>query len=95
MTWRELAFSACIAVLLVSVLFVMQSPLFNSWESRDVGRYYIERGPEETESPNVVSSIVWDFRGFDTLGEETVLFTAAVGVFTVILFGVGKKRKVK
>jgi multicomponent Na+:H+ antiporter subunit B len=33
---------------------------------------------------------LWDFRGYDTLGEATVLFTAAIGVITIIRL-VGKK----
>jgi multisubunit Na+/H+ antiporter MnhB subunit len=64
-----------------------------NWESKDVARYYIGEGMKETGSANVVSSIVWDFRGFDTLGEETVLFTAAVGVLTIIIFGLKLTRK--
>ena len=26
---------------------------------------------------------MWEYRGYDTLGEETVLFTAAMGVFAM------------
>ena len=42
--------------------------------------YFINNAQEETGSNNVVTSIVFDYRGYDTLGEATVLFTAAVGV---------------
>jgi multicomponent Na+:H+ antiporter subunit B len=66
---------------------VILNPHFSDWEKKKAGGYYIEKGFEETKSANVVSSIVWDFRSLDTLGEETVLFTAAVGVFTVVVFG--------
>ena len=34
----------------------------------------------ETGANNVVTSVVFDYRGFDTLGEATVLFTAVAGV---------------
>ena len=34
----------------------------------------------ERHVTNVVSSIVFDYRGFDTLGEEFILFTAVMGV---------------
>lgn len=94
MILRNAAFSLCVLVLFFSMFMVFISPRFNSWESRDVARYYIEDGILETESPNAVASIVWGFRGFDTFGEETVLFTAAVGVFTVIVFGLKLTRKV-
>ncbi len=43
--------------------------------------YFIKNGQRETGSNNIVSSVVFDYRGFDTLGEATVLFTAVTGVF--------------
>jgi multisubunit Na+/H+ antiporter MnhB subunit len=51
--------------------------------------YFIENAQKETGANNVVTSIVFDYRGFDTLGEATVLFTAVVGV--VALFRGVKK----
>ncbi len=51
--------------------------------------YFIENAQEETGANNVVTSIVFDYRGFDTLGEATVLFTAVVGI--VALFRGVKK----
>lgn len=42
--------------------------------------YFIENVQVETGANNVVTSIVFDYRGFDTLGEATVLFTAVVGI---------------
>ena len=87
MILRNVVFSLCIIILFISIVSVLFSPFFNNWGTRDVARYYIEDGAKETGSANIVNSIVWDFRSFDTLGEETVLFTAAVGVLTVIIFG--------
>jgi len=45
---------------------------------------YIEPGAEATGSANLVTGVVFDFRGYDTLGEATVLFTAVIGVLTVL-----------
>lgn len=42
--------------------------------------YYIKNAQAETGANNVVTTIVFDYRGFDTLGEATVLFTAVVGI---------------
>ncbi len=61
--------------------------------AREVASYYLESGTTATGSPNIVNSIVWDFRGYDTLGEETVLFTAALGVFLVAEKIAQKKKK--
>ena len=48
-----------------------------------VGQQYLENAPWQTGAANVVTSIVWGYRGYDTLGEATVLFTAVVGVMMV------------
>ncbi len=42
--------------------------------------YFINNAQAETGANNVVTTIVFDYRGFDTLGEATVLFTAVVGI---------------
>jgi multicomponent Na+:H+ antiporter subunit B len=36
--------------------------------------------PSERHVSNVVAAVVFDYRGFDTLGEEFILFSAAMGV---------------
>ena len=59
-----------------------------------VGRYHIEKGIEETGAVNIVTSVVVGYRGFDTLGEVTILFIAAIGLGAVLTAGVrGEKRK--
>lgn len=49
---------------------------------------YIEKSREETGVPNMVSAILADYRGYDTLGELTVIFTAGVAVLSI---SIGKK----
>lgn len=49
-----------------------------------IAKEYIDKGLEKTGATNLVSSIILDFRGYDTLGEATVLFTAVIGVLAVI-----------
>lgn len=55
-----------------------------------VARYYIENTAQETGVPNIVTAVLASYRGFDTLGEVTVIFTAAVAV--LLLIG-GKRAK--
>jgi multicomponent Na+:H+ antiporter subunit B len=50
----------------------------------EIGDYYIEKGREETGAANIVTSVVVNYRGFDTLGEVTVLFVAAIGLSAVL-----------
>jgi multisubunit Na+/H+ antiporter MnhB subunit len=46
--------------------------------------YIIENAQEQTGNNNVVASVVFDYRGFDTLGEATILFTAVTGVLLLL-----------
>jgi multisubunit Na+/H+ antiporter MnhB subunit len=52
---------------------------------------YVEQGIGDTGSANLVTGVLLDYRGFDTLGEATILFTAAVGVLSVLRLK-GKKQ---
>ncbi|MCX6095476.1 MAG: hypothetical protein NT125_01915 [Candidatus Bipolaricaulota bacterium] len=45
--------------------------------------YFLAHSQAETGANNVVTAIVFDYRGFDTLGEATVLFAAILGVVAV------------
>jgi len=51
---------------------------------------YVSQGLKETGAANIVSSVILDFRAYDTLGEATVLFTSIIGA-TVILRAKSKK----
>lgn len=52
---------------------------------------YLEDSAEEIGIPNVVSSVLASYRGYDTLGEVTVVFTAAIGV--LLLIGDARRRR--
>ncbi|MCG8314999.1 MAG: DUF4040 domain-containing protein [Pseudomonadales bacterium] len=45
---------------------------------------YIEESPKEVGLPNMVTSVLASYRGFDTLGETVVVFAAAIGVFSLL-----------
>ena len=81
---NNIAFVIVLFVFIFSFISVVSFPGFASWENKKASAYYIDNALPKTGAANVVSAIVWDFRGFDTLGEETVLFTSLVGAFTVI-----------
>ncbi|MEZ5890411.1 MAG: DUF4040 domain-containing protein [Xanthobacteraceae bacterium] len=51
---------------------------------------YLADTIKETDVPNVVTSVLADYRGYDTLGETTVIFTAGIGVM-LLLRGVRRK----
>lgn len=50
---------------------------------------YIETMPEEIGVPNIVSAVLASYRGYDTMGETTVIFAAGIGVL-LLLSGLGR-----
>jgi len=45
---------------------------------------YLKDGPQETGVPNIVSAVLASYRGYDTLGETIVVFTAGAGVIALL-----------
>ena len=45
---------------------------------------YLNEMPREVDVPNVVTAVLASYRGFDTLGEVTVVFTAGAGVLALL-----------
>jgi multisubunit Na+/H+ antiporter MnhB subunit len=79
-----MVFLTIVAVILIfGVLFVhpFGDPDFKSTPVMD--NYIIENTQAQTGADNGVTSVVFDYRGFDTLGEATVLFTAVAGVIMI------------
>ena len=53
---------------------------------------YLEESPAEIGIPNVVTSVLASYRGYDTLGEVAVIFTAGIGVLGLLGRGTRKRR---
>ena len=53
---------------------------------------YIHVSPHEIGIPNMVTSVLASYRGYDTLGEVVVIFTAGVGVLILLGGRAGKSR---
>jgi multicomponent Na+:H+ antiporter subunit B len=49
-----------------------------------VAPWYLENTARLIDIPNVVTAVLGSFRGFDTLGEVFVIFTAGVGVLSIL-----------
>jgi multicomponent Na+:H+ antiporter subunit B len=52
---------------------------------------YINESAQEIGVPNLVTSVLASYRGYDTLGETTVIFTAGIGI--LMLLGRGDKNR--
>ncbi len=77
---RIALFCAILLALFGGLLHVASDLPFGQPPVTDMDDYFIQHGQEQTGANNIVTSIVFDFRGFDTLGEATVLFAAVLGV---------------
>ncbi len=49
-----------------------------------IATQYVERSLDDSETPNVVTAILADYRSMDTLGETLVVFTAALAVGLIL-----------
>ncbi len=52
--------------------------------SPNAATYYIQNAKKDDHTDNMVTVILADYRGFDTLGEETVIFTAGMICFLLL-----------
>lgn len=81
---------ALIAVCLTGALLLYGTLDMPDWgdprspASLHVSPRYIEKTVEETAVPNMVTSVLADYRGYDTLGETTVIFTAGIACLLLI-----------
>jgi multicomponent Na+:H+ antiporter subunit B len=79
-----------ISLLLVGIVFIYiaeDMPDFGDPRNptnNNVSLRYIHESMKETGVPNMVTAVLASYRGYDTLGETTVIFTA--GMAAMLLF---------
>ena len=73
-----------IVILLYFFIISIQSLDILGKSSLRMAKYYIEGAAQKTGSANLVTGVVFDFRGYDTMGEAIVLVTAVLGVLTIL-----------
>jgi multicomponent Na+:H+ antiporter subunit B len=49
-----------------------------------VSAYYLKNSMEQTHVPNVVTAVLADYRGFDTMFETGVVFVAVIGIMAIL-----------
>jgi multicomponent Na+:H+ antiporter subunit B len=90
-SWLPLAASVTVGCLIV--YGALGLPEFSDPQApihQHVVPRYINDNKKDVDVPNVVTAVLASFRGFDTLGETTVVFTAGAGVIALLR----RKRKV-
>ena len=88
---------ALIAVLMTGGLLIYSVEELPDWgdpnspASTHVSPEYIQDALDKTATPNIVTAVLADYRGYDTMGETAVIFTAGIGCVLLLR----KKRKGK
>ncbi len=85
MRWFGIVCVACLGLVLA-----VASSHFPPWgdphspASTHVSPRYIEKSVEETAVPNIVTAVLADYRGYDTMFETTVIFAAGLACFMLL-----------
>ena len=81
-----------IAVIIVGGLLLYATGDFPAFGDPDspasenrLSKKYIQETLVETEVPNMVTAVLADFRGYDTMFETVVIFTAGIGIIAVLM----------
>ena len=84
-------FFGFVAVVVVGILLLAATGDFPEWgdphspaSEGQVSSFYIERTVNETKVPNMVTAVLADFRGYDTMFETVVIFIAGIGIIAVL-----------
>jgi multicomponent Na+:H+ antiporter subunit B len=81
---------AFVVIIITGALLVYGVKDFPKWAdpnqpaSIHVSPRYIEKTFDETAVPNLVTAILADYRGYDTMYETTVIFTAGIVVMMLL-----------
>ena len=81
--------TATVLALFFGLLVYAESDLPDSREASAPARThviprYIEQSYPDTRTPNIVTSVLADYRGYDTLGETVVILTAGLAVILIL-----------
>ena len=81
---------ALLATLVTGALLLYGTKDFPAWgdpqdpASTYLSPYYIENAVEETHVPNIVTAVLGDYRGYDTMFETVVIYCAGMAVLSVL-----------
>ncbi len=83
-SWAPRAFRLGVSLVIGVAVAWFSLKVFEARDAVSVGEEYAVLAKPEAGGRNIVNVILVDFRGFDTLGEITVLATAALGVVSLV-----------
>jgi len=83
-------FLGFLVTMVTAALLIYSTPEMPGWgdpnspASTHVSPRYIEKADEETHTPNIVTAVLADYRGYDTMGEAMVVFVAGIGCIMLL-----------
>lgn len=81
---------ALLATLVTGAILLLGTMDFAAWgdpespPNRHLSPYYIENAVRETHVPNLVTAVVGDYRGYDTMFEAVGIYCAGLVVVSVL-----------
>ncbi|MGY8688497.1 MAG: hydrogen gas-evolving membrane-bound hydrogenase subunit E [Verrucomicrobiales bacterium] len=82
---------ALITVIITGGLLLYATSDFPAWgnplspaNASDLSQHYITETRVETEVPNLVTAVLADYRGFDTMFETVVIFVAGLAILSIL-----------
>jgi len=92
---------ALMTVLVLGGLLFYATPDFPAWgdpespASLHVSPYYIEHAMADTHAPNIVTSVLADYRGYDTMFETAVIFSAGIACLFLLRVYLQKSKRTR
>jgi multicomponent Na+:H+ antiporter subunit B len=81
---------AFVATLVTGAILLYGTMDFPAWgdpqapAATHLSNYYIENAVAETQVPNLVTAVLGDYRGYDTMFETVVIYCAGLAVVSVL-----------
>ena len=93
---RGIALIVVTITVLVVIYATFDQPRLGDPEApvqQHVAPWYLEETPERIDIPNVVTAVLGSYRGYDTLGEVFVVYTAGIGVLFLMSARTERRKK--
>lgn len=90
--WKARARDGVLSLSLGALMFALVLTASSPRSHLPISDFFAEKSVSLAHGRNIVNVILVDFRGFDTLGEITVLAVAAFGVYALLKLRLGEKR---
>lgn len=81
---------ALLATLITGALLLYGTTDFAAWgdphspANSNVSAHYVKQAVKETHVPNIVTAVLGDYRGYDTMFELVVIFSAGTAVMAIL-----------